>query len=306
MLAIEFSGVTKIYRKGLRAKKVPAVVDLSFSVEENRIVGFVGPNGAGKTTSLKMLTGLVTPTAGTITIRGVPSHKPKARAGISFVSEQPYFYGHLSVRESLEYLYKLNRLSPSEMHKETDKALATVNLHKSVDKKVKELSKGMQQRLNIAQALLGDPSLFIMDEPMSGMDPPGRALFRKIFKQLAREGKTIFFSTHILQDIEQLCDNVVVLTQGRLKYEGPISELLTKGFLGTRITTKTLPDAVSKSLADKGYSISKGNGSTNTIFVPKEKNAEECQKVLAVNEIFPIQIENQRMSLEKVLYEQEE
>ncbi|MBD3320422.1 MAG: ATP-binding cassette domain-containing protein, partial [Chitinivibrionales bacterium] len=142
MNLIEFQNVTKTYRKGLRSLKVPAVVDLSFSVENNQIAGFIGPNGAGKTTSLKMLMGLVNPTAGSILIKGKSSGIPASRSDISFVSEQPYFYPHLTVEESLQYYFKISRMTNRSMHREIDRVLKILHLCEKRNKKIKELSKG--------------------------------------------------------------------------------------------------------------------------------------------------------------------
>lgn len=304
MALIEFDRVSKIYRKGFLAVKVPAVVDLSFSVDENHITGFVGPNGAGKTTSLKMLMGLVHPTSGTIKIRGKSAPAPESRERIAFLSEQPYFYDHLTVRESLRFAYRLNHLPPADMHRDIDRVLQKVDLSDSAGKRVRELSKGMQQRLNMAQALLGDAHVFILDEPMSGLDPLGRTLFRSLFRELIEQGKSIFFSTHILDDIEQVCDRVVVLAKGRLTYQGEIAELLERGFLGTDVLVATLDAQTRDRLRALGAHVSDTAVGTSLIFVPRDHDVRACQKILYEKGYFPESITNRHHSLETILYGQ--
>jgi len=302
MSLIEFQKVTKIYRKGFRAIKVPSVVDLSFTVEEGRIVGFVGPNGAGKTTSIKMMMGLVRPTSGTILIQGKKAPAPESRTGISFLSEQPYFYDHLTVLESLHFAYRLNRLAPHRMQEEIRRVLEKVKLTDAQKKKVREMSKGMQQRLNMAQALLGDARIYILDEPMSGLDPIGRTLFRSIFRELVSQGKSIFFSTHILDDIEQVCDSVVVLSKGKLTYQGAIADILDKGFIGTDIRVDTVSDAVRTHLLAAGFDVTDPFPGTSLIFIPAGKDPRTCQELLYERKIFPKSIESRRTSLEALLY----
>jgi ABC-2 type transport system ATP-binding protein len=302
MPLIEFHNVTKMYRHHFWSKNVAAVSELSFSVEQGKIVGFVGPNGAGKTTSLKMLMGLAMPTRGRITINNRPADQPLARTGISFLSEQPYFYEHLTVYESILFAYRLAGLPMETSGASIEKALATVRLSGVENKKVKELSKGMQQRLNMACALLGDAYLFVLDEPMSGLDPLGRTLFRSIFQELVKSGKTIFFSTHILDDIESLCDGIIVLANGRLKFQGAISSLLADGFLGTDIVVRAGDAVMREALESMGYAITEPYPGRWNILVPKEKDPCECQKWLHERAIFCESIARRHASLETLLY----
>ena len=302
MNAIDIHHVSKIYRKGFRAIKVPAAVDLTFSVKKNRVTGFVGPNGAGKTTTIKMIMGLVYPTSGFIKLNGLQSRFPAARRGVAYLSEQPYFYGHLTVYEALKFAANLLYIPSSSIGTQIERVLSVVELSEKVKVKVKELSKGMQQRLNMAQALLGDPHLLILDEPMSGMDPPGRRLFRNLFRDLAKEGKTIFFSSHVLDDIEAVCDEVVVLSKGKLTYAGAISELLDRGFSGTDITVRGLAVEIISQLESCGCDVSGKDNDVYQVFVPREGNIGLIQNSLFSGKVEIQSIVKRSMPLEDLLY----
>jgi len=302
MNLIEFRSVTKTYRKHFWTPLSCAVDAVSFAVKPNQIVGFVGPNGAGKTTSIKMLLGLVRLTSGSILINGISAAEPRARKEIAYLSEQPCFYEHLTVRESLDFAYRLLRLPSAGLRAETDRVLGIVELTEAADKRVKEMSKGMQQRLNMAQALLGNPRTFVLDEPMSGMDPLGRGLFRRIFRQLASEGKSIFFSTHIIEDIESLCDSIIVLSMGKLAYEGSIAQIVDKGFLGTDITVPALDAPVKELLTTSGHEVSAPYPGQNVVFVAAGKDPRACLVALYEKGVVPISVAKRSRALETLLY----
>ncbi|MCX7725319.1 MAG: ABC transporter ATP-binding protein [Chitinispirillaceae bacterium] len=305
MDAIEIRNVTKIYKKGIKATKVIAVENLSFSVKKGLVTGFVGPNGAGKTTTIKMIMGLVFPTKGEIYLHGKNSIFPKAREKVAFLSEQPYFYPHLSVREMLEFTAKLLKISDKKIPEEIERVLKTVELSHKIEAKIRELSKGMQQRLNMALALLGDPETFILDEPMSGMDPPGRRLFREIMKELKLKGKTLFFSTHVLDDIESVCDEVVVLKDGKLNFCGKVTSLLEEGFIGTEIVIDCFDSELINSLSSAGLNINtdrKESEGIIKIFVPRTANVETLKSILREKKIFPLSITRCSKTLEELLY----
>lgn len=306
MHAIEVNNVTKIYRKGVRGIRIPAVVDLSFSVTKGTVTGFVGPNGAGKTTTIKMAIGLVFPTAGTLRIHGRDACRPEARQGVAYLSEQPYFYSHLTVEEMLRFTGRLIRLPPSSLSGEIGRVLELVELAHRKRAKIRELSKGMQQRLNMAQALLGSPHTLVLDEPMSGMDPPGRRLFRELMRSLHDEKRTLFFSTHVLDDVEMLCDDVIVLQKGRLSYAGKVSTLLEEGFSGTEIVTGTLIEKCRARLRDAGCSItlSEPDGAC-TVLVPATGDAKAAQGILHEYSIWPESVVRRSMPLEELLYRRE-
>lgn len=304
MHAIEVENVTKIYRKGFRAVRVTAVSDLSFTVRKGAITGFVGPNGAGKTTTIKMLEGLVYPTRGALRINGKDAASPRARSGVVFLSEQPYFYAHLTAGEMLRFTAGLIRMAPSQVRSEIHRVLETVELSHKIGSKIKELSKGMQQRLNMAQALLGSPHTLVLDEPMSGMDPPGRRLFREIMEQLRNEGRTLFFSTHVLDDIEAVCDDVVVLQNGKLNYAGGVRELLERGFIGTELVTGEIPQECREALENTGcrllHDAQRGEW---TLFVPKKGNVAAMQHLLFEKGAVPRRVVPRSMTLEELLYQ---
>lgn len=232
MTAIEISGLEKTYAVGFWRKKPKlALRQLNLAVEEGEIFGFLGPNGAGKTTTLKMLMGLVFPTAGSAKILGRDFQDPIVKAQIGFLPEQPYFYDYLTARELLDYYGQLSGVAAKDRSRRIHELLEKVGLQDAGKVQLRKFSKGMLQRVGIAQAILHDPKVVFLDEPMSGLDPMGRREVRDLMEQLKQEGKTVFFSTHILADAEALCDRVAILHHGELKGVGAI-DTLTAGVKG--------------------------------------------------------------------------
>jgi ABC-2 type transport system ATP-binding protein len=226
MMAIEILGLEKTYSVGFWRKKPKcALKPLHLSVQEGEIFGFLGPNGAGKTTTLKLLMGLVFPTSGSARILGMEIDDPKMKAQIGFLPEQPYFYDYLTARELLNYYGQLSGVAPKERSRKIDEVLRRVGLPEVGGVQLRKFSKGMLQRVGIAQAILHDPKLVFFDEPMSGLDPMGRREVRDLMEQLKHEGKTVFFSTHILSDAEALCDRVAIIHHGELRGVGAVADL---------------------------------------------------------------------------------
>jgi ABC-2 type transport system ATP-binding protein len=226
MPAIEINKLEKTYWIGFwRKQPKRALHPLTLSVEHGEVFGFLGPNGAGKTTTLKMLMGLVFPTGGSAKILGMDVNDPAVKAQIGFLPEQPYFYDYLTARELLAYYGRLSGVSAKEISKQAEAMLARVGLPDAGDVQLRKFSKGMLQRVGIAQAILHDPKVVFFDEPMSGLDPMGRREVRDLMSELKKEGKTVFFSTHILSDAEALCDRVAVIHQGELRGVGAVAEL---------------------------------------------------------------------------------
>ena len=226
MAAIEILGLEKTYSIGFwRKKPKRALQPLHLQVEEGEIFGFLGPNGAGKTTTLKMLMGLVFPTAGSARILGLDSQDPEVKAQIGFLPEQPYFYDYLTARELLEYYGQLSGIPGKDRARRVSEMLAHVGLAEAAEVQLRKFSKGMLQRVGIAQAILHDPKVVFLDEPMSGLDPMGRREVRDLMERLKHRGKTVFFSTHILSDAEALCDRVAIIHQGQLRGIGAIADL---------------------------------------------------------------------------------
>ncbi|HWR34633.1 MAG TPA: ABC transporter ATP-binding protein [Clostridia bacterium] len=227
MAAIETVALEKRYPAGFWRKTYKqALHPLSLTVEEGEVFGYLGPNGAGKTTTLKLLMGLVFPTGGTARILGRELHDATMKAQIGFLPEQPYFYDHLTGTELLNYYAQLSGVPPKERRRRAEEVLRRVGLPEAQDTQLRKYSKGMLQRIGIAQAIVHDPKLVFLDEPMSGLDPIGRREVRDLIQSLKDEGKTIFFSTHILSDAEALCDRVAVLNKGRLRGIGVVADLV--------------------------------------------------------------------------------
>jgi ABC-2 type transport system ATP-binding protein len=232
MHAIEILGLEKTYSVGFWRKRPKcALRPLHLNVEEGEIFGFLGPNGAGKTTTLKMLMGLVFPTGGSARILGMDINDPTVKAQIGFLPEQPYFYDYLTARELLEYYGRLSGLTGKDLSPRVEKVLGRVGLPDIGGVQLRKFSKGMLQRVGIAQAILHEPKVVFFDEPMSGLDPMGRREVRDLMEQLKAEGKTVFFSTHILSDAEALCDRVAVIHLGELRAVGAVADL-TSGVQG--------------------------------------------------------------------------
>ena len=229
MHAIEIAGLEKTYRVGfLRKEEKVALKPLQLTVEAGEVFGFLGPNGAGKTTTLKLLMGLIYPTAGRARILGEDWREPAIKARIGFLPEQPYFYDYLTATELLEYLARLSGVSGSERKRRIPAVLERVGLAGAARVQLRKFSKGMLQRVGIAQAIVHDPEIVFLDEPTSGLDPLGRREVRELIHDLKKEGKTVFFSTHILSDAEALCDRVAIIHKGELRGVGTVANLTSR------------------------------------------------------------------------------
>lgn len=227
MAAIETSGLAKDYSVGFwRKKQKQALKPLTLSVEEGEVFGYLGPNGAGKTTTLKLLMGLIHPTAGSAKILGRSLDDREMKSQIGFLPEQPYFYDHLTANELLNYYAELSGVDAKDRTHRVDAVLHRVGLPDAKYTQLRKYSKGMLQRVGIAQAIVHDPKLVFLDEPMSGLDPIGRHEVRDLIQGLKDEGKTIFFSTHILSDAETLCDRVAVLNHGEVRGISVVADLV--------------------------------------------------------------------------------
>src|SRR6185436_359541 len=223
---LEVSHLARSYRANLSLKKYWILRDLSFSVEQGEIFGFIGPNGAGKTTTIKLIMDLVRPDAGSIRILGEPHQSVAVKKRLGFLPENPYFYDYLTAAEFLDFYGRLFGFPREVRRARSDAMLERVGLANRRDRQLRKFSKGMLQRLGLAQALLNEPEFVILDEPMSGLDPVGRREVRDIILSLKAAGRTVFFSTHILSDTELICDRVGILSKGELKAVGRVSDLL--------------------------------------------------------------------------------
>lgn len=230
MAVIEIENLTKDYEVGFwKKKKVRALDGLSLSVERGEIFGFLGGNGAGKTTTIKLLMRLMFPTAGSAKILGRDISDVKMHARIGYLPENPYFYDYLTARELLNYFAELFGIEKTERKRRVEDLLDKVGLEEtSRGKQLRKFSKGMLQRVGLAQSLINEPEIVFLDEPMSGLDPVGRREIRELIADLREKGVTVFMSTHILSDIEALCDRVAILRKGKLAATGKLDELLTQ------------------------------------------------------------------------------
>jgi len=228
-------GLTKTYRSPWTLKTVHGLCDASFAIERGEVVGVLGPNGAGKTTTLKLLTGLLKPTRGKATLFEQPITVPSSRRRLGFLPEQPYFYDYLTATEYLEFAARLSGLGPREAAAGAREWLGRVGLDQKPKLVLRKFSKGMLQRLGLAAALIHEPELLILDEPMSGLDPFGRRDVRELILEQRRKGTTILFSSHILPDVEMLCDRVLIVLGGRLVRNATLNELMSHHANGVEI-----------------------------------------------------------------------
>jgi len=253
-MILRTEGLTKVFEL-LPGKRVTAVDDLSLTVQQGEIFGFVGPNGAGKTTTIKMLMGLIFPTRGRAFIFDAPIPSQASKARIGYLPENPSYHEFLTGERALRFFATLSGVPRREQRGRCEELLGMVGLTAAADRQIRKYSKGMQQRLGIAQALVSDPVFVVLDEPMSGLDPIGRKEMRDIILELKRRGKTVFFSTHILPDVEMLCDRVAVILGGKLRDVGRLGELLSAKVETVEVTarlSKASELAVGRELAREG------------------------------------------------------
>jgi ABC-2 type transport system ATP-binding protein len=249
---ITVENLSKEFVLGVRLKRVRAVVGASFTVKRGEIFGFVGPNGAGKTTTIRTLMGLIRPSSGRCTILGHQVPSRAARMKVGFLPESPYFYDYLSARELLDLCGRLFGLDAATRRRRADELLAKVGLAAAADRPMRKYSKGMLQRAGLAQALVNDPEVIVLDEPMSGLDPIGRKEVRDLISELGAAGKTVFFSTHILPDVEAICDRVAIISLGQVHDVGPVGTLLQAKILGTDVVLEVPEDRDHQALVPAG------------------------------------------------------
>jgi ABC-2 type transport system ATP-binding protein len=226
MSAIQIHQVTKFFHQGWMKKKLIAVNEVSMSIETGEVFGLIGPNGSGKSTLMKLILGLLTPSEGEIAVMDQKKLNLKSISKIGFLPENPYFYKHLTGAETLRFYAKLSGLSASNCRSRIDEMLKLTQLHDSRDRLVSHYSKGMLIRLGIAQALIHNPSILILDEPTAGVDPIGALEIRDIILKLKQEGKTILITSHLLNQLQIVCDRIGLMNQGCLILQGSLKELL--------------------------------------------------------------------------------
>jgi len=235
-IAVATHHLSKTYKAGFwKTKSLRALDDLNLEVKENEIFGYLGPNGAGKSTTFKLLMSLIYPSSGRAEILGRPVSDLKTRSKFGYLPENPYFYEHLTAEEFLRFYGSFFEYSAAEIRGRVDRLLRLTGIFHARKLQLRKFSKGMLQRAGIAQALINDPQIVFLDEPMSGLDPMGRREVRDLILSLKKQGKTVFFSTHILNDVETLCDRVAVLNRGKLVGSGSLSDLISQEITHTEI-----------------------------------------------------------------------
>ena len=308
---VEIENLSKDYEVGFWVKKkVRALDNLNLQVEGGQIFGFLGGNGAGKTTTMKILMSLMFPTTGTARILGRDISDVKMRARIGYCPENPYFYDYLKARELMNYFGELFGLDKQKRNQKTEELLTKVGLdEKDWNKQLRKFSKGMLQRVGLAQSLINEPEIVFLDEPMSGLDPIGRREIRELIGELREKGTTVFMSTHILSDIEALCDNVAILRGGKLAATGNLDDLLTKSG-ETQIYEITVKGISAEILRHNLANISgaqvfaKPNGAT--IEITDEKDIDKVLPVVRAENGSLISVQPVRQSLEELFVKETE
>jgi ABC-2 type transport system ATP-binding protein len=242
--AIRTRALHKTFRTGFWMRPVEAVAGVDLEVKAGEIFGFIGPNGAGKTTTIKMLTGLILPTSGEAWVREIPVADPLSRAQLGFLPEGTFFHDYLTGAEFLDFHGALLGIPKDVRRERIPRLLERVGLAHAADRQIRRYSKGMRQRAGLAQALIGEPELVILDEPMSGLHPLGRKDGRDVILSLRDEGKTVFFSSHILEDAEVICDQVAIILSGKIVRQGYLDELLGQELLGSELVVESIPESL--------------------------------------------------------------
>ncbi|MCI0471611.1 MAG: ABC transporter ATP-binding protein, partial [Candidatus Aminicenantes bacterium] len=263
----------KTFRSNFLIKQYHILKSIDIEVEEGEIYGFLGPNGAGKTTTIKCILRIIFPDAGRIRIFGMPHDDTQARRRTGFLPEQPYFYDYLTAEELLIFTGKLFSLPQKRIKEKTEELLKLVGLAGKKELKLRKYSKGMIQRVGLAQSLIGDPDLLILDEPFSGLDPIGRKELRDIILSLKDAGKTIFFSSHILQDMEMIVDKVGIILDGRIRKEGKLSELISHS---VQYYETVFTGAAEAALRQDGLAFERRDKN----YIIKSESDEETNKVI--------------------------
>jgi len=290
--------LTKIYQLEFGRKQV-GVEDLNLEVEEGQIFGLVGPNGSGKTTTLKLLLGLVFPTSGTAEVLGFPIGHPAYKERIGFLPEGPYFYDHLDAVELLRFYGGLFGLAGKELEKRVQELLELVGMWDRRHIRVRNYSRGMLQRVGVAQALINDPDLIFLDEPTSGLDPLGAMQIREVIVRIRDQGKTVFLCSHLLKEMEPLCDNIAILNRGRVVMSGTVDELLAGPQGMYTLRAHTVPEGVVEALRAMATEVKTWDSEIEATFADQKLAAQALDAIVAaggtVRELSPF-----RRSLEEV------
>jgi len=297
-VVIKTENLTKIFKTGLWGRRVVALKGLNLEVRRGEIFGFLGPNGAGKTTTIKILMGLIYPTDGRAWIFDRELGDVEVKGRIGFLPEQPYFYDYLTSTEFLRFYGELFRLRKEELDIRIWSLLKTVGLEHAADLQLRKFSKGMLQRIGIAQALINDPDLIVLDEPMSGLDPIGRKEVRDLILRLKGEGRTIFFSTHIIPDVEMICDRVGILMHGELVNTGRLDDIIEAKFRYIEIIARGVSREIFPPMEAMGATIFESWNQVS-IRIPNEGSLDSILEMVKEGKGSIVSVIPQRETLEE-------
>jgi ABC-2 type transport system ATP-binding protein len=276
-VVLRTTGLAKSYVKPFTGRRVEALRGVSIEVRRGEIFGFLGPNGAGKTTTIKMLMGFIAATSGTMEILGVKAPSPEVMGRVGFLPENPYVYPYLSAREFVTMCGRLSGLRGTVLRDRVVQVIERVGMGYAIDRAVRALSKGMLQRVGLAAALVHDPELLVLDEPMSGLDPVGRKEVRDLIVEEKQRGRTVFFSSHILSDVEMLCDHVCILRKGEVVVAGALRDLLGAGKRRSEVTLGGANAALRQALEGLGAT---GTRAVGTDLLVMEVEGDEQVKAV--------------------------
>jgi len=279
MFAIDVQQLSKTFI-GKKRQTVTALKGLDLQVARGEVFGFLGPNGAGKSTTIKCLMGLIKATNGSATIMGEPAGTVASRTNVGYLPENPAFYDYFTAEEYLLFVGRIFKMPEPLLARRTEESLKLLELWEARKRPIRSYSKGMVQRVGLAQVLIHDPSVYILDEPMSGLDPIGRALVKNIILDLKKRGKSVFFSTHITNDVEKVCDRVGILLHGELKMVERVDTIMTQGVVGYQVRLRhsdgTIQDQeLLKEQLDSFLSSQVSDGAEILLVEPKRKNLED-------------------------------
>ena len=292
-------GIVKDFRPGFGLRRKRVLHGVTFRVMEGEIFGFVGPNGSGKTTTLKVLMGLIRATEGSASILGRDVEESEFRDQVGFLPENPYFYSYLTAREILDFYARLCGVDSSRRARQVDELLDVVKLSHAADARLRSFSKGMLQRVGVAQALIHDPKVVFLDEPMSGLDPIGRKEIRDVILSLRAAGKTVLMNTHILHDVEMICDRVAIIVKGRIRREGRIEDVLPEKNVSAEIVLGQLPAETADAIGADFEVEMRGHGDRVALLV-SDKDVHGVLDVALAANAQVVSVTPHRHSLEEV------
>ena len=292
-------GIVKDFRPGFGLRRKRVLHGVTFRVLEGEIFGFVGPNGSGKTTTLKLLMGLIRPTEGSASILGRDVEESEFRHQVGFLPENPYFYPYLTAREILDFYARLCGVESTRRAEQVKNLLEVVKLSYAADSRLRSFSKGMLQRVGVAQALIHDPKVVFLDEPMSGLDPIGRKEIRDVILSLRDAGKTVLMNTHILHDVEMICDRVAIIVNGRIRHQGRIEDVLPEQDVSVEVVLARLPAETADAISEDFDVEMRGHSDRVALLVSEKDVAAVLEAALAASAQV-VSVTPHRSSLEEV------